>query len=356
MRSSLRRTGFVVVVLTGLALLPPVQARAKALAVVLEAIGLPFTPRPFAAPVTRSETTLGDVRGDLYDPGRDAPGILLVHGAALEGKDDPRLVRLAQAVARAGRVVFVPALTLAERRFDAEDIDRIVDSGAALSARVGAPVSVLGISYGGSFALIAAADERLEGRVEHVAVFGAYWDLRGVIQAVTAGESLVEGRRIPWRGDPLAIEILERHAVQLAPEGAREELSAALDGAGDRAALPPDAQPVYDLLSNRDPARTFELASRLPPRARELLERFSPSSVADRISVPVVALHSRDDPAVPYGEALRLVRGLRGTRLVTVGSFRHVDFEFGSPGTWARAAGDVWSTLRFATWLLEPGE
>ncbi|HWC32347.1 MAG TPA: alpha/beta hydrolase [Actinomycetota bacterium] len=356
MRASLRRTGYVVVVLTGLALLPPVQARAKALAVVVEAIGLPFTPRPFAAPVTRSETTLGGVRGDVYDPGGDAPAILLVHGAALQGKDDPRLVRLAQAVSRARRLVFVPALTLAERRFDAGDIERIVRSGAALAERVGAPISVLGISYGGSFALIAAADERLEDRLEQVAVFGAYYDLRGVIQAVTAGEALVAGERIPWRGDPQAIEILERHAVQLAPEEAQARLSAALDGAGDSSALPPDARAVYELLSNRDPTRTYELASRLSPTAREILERFSPSSVADRIRVPIVAIHSKDDPAVPYGEALRLVRALPDTPLETLGSFRHVDFELGSPRTWGRAAGDLWSTLRFTTWLLEPAE
>ena len=356
MRASLRRTGYVVVVLTALALLPPVQARAKALAVVLEALGLPFTPRPFAGPVTRSETTLGGVRGDLYSPGGRAPGILLVHGAALQGKDDPRLVRLAHAVSRAGRVVFVPALTLAERRFDAGDIERIVRSGAALADVAGDAVTVLGISYGGSFALVAATDERLAGRVERVAVFGAYYDLRGVIQAVTTGESLVGDERVPWRADPLAIEILERHAVQLAPEEARRELAAALDARADPDALPPDARSVYELLSNPDPTRTYELAAELSPAAQELLERFSPSSVADRLDVPIVAMHSKDDPAVPYGEALRLTRALPETRLVSVGSFRHVDFEFGSPGTWGKAAGDLWSTLRFATWLLEPGE
>lgn len=347
----LRRTGYAAVVVAALSLLPPVQARTRALALVLEALGVPMLPRPFAPPVTRAETVLGDVAGDLYTDGRTDRGLLLVHGAALQGKDDPRLVRLANAVARAGFDVFVPALVLAERRFVSEDLERIVASGAALADRTGSPIEVLGISYGGSFALVAAADERLSGLITQVAVFGAYFDLAGVIQAVTTGSSLVGERSIPWNGDPNAVEILERYVVDLAPAEARNDLGQALDGRFDPDGLPDDARAVYELVSNRDPRRTFDLVRALAPEARALFERVSPSSVAERIDVPVIAMHSRDDPAVPYGEALRLVRGLPETRLVTVGSFRHVDFEVGSPGTWAHAARDLLGAWRFATWL-----
>jgi hypothetical protein len=342
-------------VLTGSALLPPVQARGKAVAMLAEAVGASF-PRPFAPTVRRREAILDEVAGPLYLPDRPSPPVLLVLGAAARGPDDPRAVRLARAVARSGRVVFVPRLTLADRRFDPDDLDRIVRAALALDrlpATTG-PVVVLGISYGGSFALVASADPRLDGRVAQVAVFGAYFDLVGVIQAVTTGWSVVDGRAIRWPGAAEARPILEEHAVRLAPEGERAALEAALADGGDPRDLPPGARAVHDLLANRDPARTAELAAALTPEAGEVLSRFSPSSVADRIRVPVIALHSTDDPAVPHAEALRLASALPQVRLTTVRSFRHVDLR--TAGGWAGVAADLWDAWRFASWFLDAQE
>ncbi|MGH2674485.1 MAG: hypothetical protein ACRDKA_06665, partial [Actinomycetota bacterium] len=346
-----------VVVVTGLGFLPPVQARGKAVALLAEAVGLSF-PRPFAPAISRQDASLDGVTGHLYLPERPSPAILLVLGAAPEGKDDPRAVRLARSVARAGRVVFVPDLVLAEQRFDQDDLDRIARSVVALDEHPGTrgPVVMLGISYGGSFALVAAADPRVRGRVAQVAVFGAYWDLVGVIQAVTTGVSIVKGAEVRWEGHPLAHRILEHHAVELVPEGSRTALRATLDGRGDPAALGPEARAMYDLLSNRDPARVDDLAAGLAPEAREVLERFSPSSVAGAVDLPVVAMHSTDDPAVPYGEALRLAGALPEARVTTVRSFRHVDFRATGPGGWGSVLADLWDAWRFASWLLDPQE
>jgi pimeloyl-ACP methyl ester carboxylesterase len=353
---AIRGLSYTALAVTGLALLPPVQARGKAVAVLAEAIGLPF-PRPAAAPVTRVAATIGGVPGDLYSPGQPAPAIVLIPGAAPGGKDDPRVIRVARAIARAERVVFVPVLELAERRLVEEDIDRIALSTAALADHelVRGGVTLLGFSYGGSFGLVAAADPRLDGKLAQVAVFGAYYDLIGLVQAVTTGVSLVDGQRIPWDGHPMAQAILRARAVSLVPGKEQNTLLAALEG-GSTQGLGRSARAMYDLLVNEDPARTFDLAARLPGSARDLLSRFSPSSVADRIDVPVVAMHSTDDPAVPYGEALRLEQGISGTRLVSVEAFRHVDFSVTSPVAWFQASDDLWNAWRFTSWLLAAQE
>jgi pimeloyl-ACP methyl ester carboxylesterase len=350
---TIRGLSYAALAATGLALLPPIQARGKAVAVLAEAIGLPF-PRPAAAPVSRVAAELDGVSGDLYSPGQRAPGIVLVPGAAPEGKDDPRVVRVAQALARSERVVFVPTLELFQQRLVQEDIDRIARCTAALAEfdLVRGPVTLLGFSYGGSFALIAAVDPRLAGRLAQVAVFGAYYDLIGMVQAVTSGVSLVDGQRIPWQGHPLAQAILKTQAVTLAPKDQQTKLIEVLEERESPEKLSRPARAIYDLLVNEDPARTFDLAARLPKPARDLLARFSPSSVAGRIGVPVVAMHSTDDPAVPYGEALRLAAGIPGTKLVTVEVFSHVNFAVGSPGAWFRAADDVWNAWRFTSWIL----
>ncbi len=337
------------------AVLPPMRARAKAIPMVIEALGGSVA-RPLAPEVRRTDAELGGVTGHLYAPDRPARPILLLPGAAPMGKSDPRAIRLARAVARSDRLVFVPDLELAERRFAEADLDRIVRSVLALGGHPAARgrVVVLGISYGGSLALVAAADPRLEGRLAQVAVFGAYFDLVGVIQAVTTGTSLVAGHAYPWEAHPLADEILERQSVELVPEGSRDDLRRALRGRADGGSLGAEARAVFELLTNRDPARTFELAEALPAQARGFLSRFSPSSVAGDIDAPVIALHSATDPAVPYGEALRLEGGLPGVRLVSVAGFRHVDF--GAPSGWRAAAGDLLGVWRFASWLLESQE
>lgn len=353
----LRRLSFVALTLIGLGLLPPVQARMKAVAVLAEALGFPF-PRPFAATVERHAVTLDGVSGHLYSTGSRAPGIIFIPGVAPEGKNDSRVVRAALAIAAAERTVFVPDLELIERRFVEEDIDRIVRAATALSNHplAAGKVTLLGFSYGGSFALIAAADERLAPVVEQVAVFGAYFDLVGVIQAVTTTFSVVEGRAIRWDPHPRAEEVLERVSMRFVPERDRPKLRAALDGKVAVEELNSGSRALYELLVNRDPARTYELASRLDDDARATIATFSPSEVAARIDVPVVAMHSKDDPVVPFGEAIRLEDGLSDVRLVAVNLFQHVNFEASSPSQWIQAADDLFSGWRFTSWVLSAQE
>ncbi len=336
--------------------LPPVQARGKALAVLAESVGIDF-PRPFAPEIRRTDVSLDGVTGHLYSPERPSPPIMLLPGAAPLGKNDPRAVRLARSLARAGRAVFIPDLTLYEQRFGTEDLDRIVRGALALEshAAASAEVVLLGISYGGSLALVAAADERLRGHVVQVATFGAYWDLVGVIQAVTTGTSLVGGLRVPWEGHPAARTILEHAVVGLGPEVDRRPLREALES-DDPSDLLPETRAVFDLLRNRDPERTPELVARVPVELREHLERFSPSRVAARLEVPVVAMHSTDDPAVPYGEVVRLRAALPEARVVTVSSFRHVDPSTSSSGGWPSLVADAWDAWHFTSWILSAQE
>lgn len=358
MSKLLRRVGYALVALIAIGFLPPVQARIKGIPVLAESLGFGL-PRPFAANVERTEVVLDGVTGDLYSPGNPAPGIVLIPGAAPKGRDDPRLIRAAEAIAKAERSVFVPQLELTQRRFVRDDIERIVRSTAALAEReeVTGEVTLFGISYGGSFALIAAADERLRGRLGQIAVFGAYFDLVGVVQAVTTGMSLVDGERFPFDADPRARDVLNQVSTRLVRKEVGPVLKAALDGQIDRSELPQGARVVYDFLINDDPERTFDLAERLPDRARGVIDEFSPSSVARQIDAPVVAMHSTDDPVVPYGEGVRLESGIEDARLYTVRLFRHVDLSEGEiEGGILGAVGDFFTAWRFTSAVLSAQE
>jgi pimeloyl-ACP methyl ester carboxylesterase len=340
------------VTVVGLGLLPPVQARMKAVGVLGQTLW-PGFPRPLATDVSRRGTAIGGVAGDVYEGDVARPAVVLVPGAAPQGKDDPRAVRLARAIARAGRTVFVPALDLFDKRFTEADLERIVAATVALAERTRRDVVLLGISYGGSLALIAATDERARERIAQVATFGAYFELVGLIQAATTNVSIVAGERHGWRPGPRAQEVLYEAAVQMAPRAQRDALEQVLTGRASAAELAPEARAIYALVTNEDPERTFELAERLDPRARSLLARFSPRTAAERLDVPVVALHAVDDPVTPFAEALRLERNVDGARVLSVRLFDHVDFEGASI---ARAIPEVFQLWRFTSWVLSAQE
>jgi pimeloyl-ACP methyl ester carboxylesterase len=334
--------------------LPPVQARGKAAAVLADGIGLGL-PRPFAPTVTRVETRVDGVLGDLWSPGWAAPSIVLLPGAAPRGRADPRVVAVARALARAGRVVFVPEMRLYQSRFEDADIADVARATAALRARTGAQVVLLGFSFGGSFALLAAAHPLARPHIAAVATFGSYFDLRGVLQAGTTGVSIVAGRREAWRAHPRALEVIRDLATVLTAQPERAVLAAALrDPGADVAGLPPGARAAYDLVTNTDPALTYPLADRLDATGRAVLADFSPASVAAHITAPVVAMHSRDDPLVPYGELRRLGHGLPAAEVRTVSSFRHVDLQAG--GSVGAVTRDLWAVWSFASTVLTAQE
>jgi pimeloyl-ACP methyl ester carboxylesterase len=333
---------------------PPVRAGGKALAVLARSAGLPF-PRPFAHRVEVREVELSPgVVGDLYDPGGGAPAVVLAHGAAPEGKDDPRIERVARSLAGAGRVVFVPDLELRHERFVWGDVDRIVAAAAALAARSpGGTVGLVGVSYGGSFCLLAAEQPAARSLLAFVAVFGSFHDLLGIVQGITTGATTFEGRVVPWETVPEARQIMTEAALGLLDPARRGLVETAL-ARRDRGLLPRSLRPVFDLLTNTDPKRTYRLAERLPRRMREALARFSPATRIDRLDAPLFIMQSRQDPATPPTEALKLHRAVPGSRLVLLRSFRHV--EPTSPAALVRTLPDLWGAWRFTSWVLAAQE
>src|SRR5437868_10085065 len=138
-------------------------------------------------PVKESSVLLPGPRGSilarLYVPqGRSsASGLVVLHGVHHLGIDEPRLVHFARAFAQSGVVVLTPELKeLADYQVTPGGIDVIGSSVSWLRRKIGKPVGIMGLSFAGGLALLAAADRRYAPDISLVVAVGAHDDLARV--------------------------------------------------------------------------------------------------------------------------------------------------------------------------------
>jgi hypothetical protein len=211
---------------------------------------------------------------------RRSPGLVLVHGLAPLGKDEPRLAQAARLLARAGWAVAVPTVDgLTRLRLRPEDAAPVVAAVEALRTARHVPVSVLAVSLGGGPALLAATDAAPLD-LAAVLVLGGYASAPELLRYTLTGAYRFEGeggRSVP---NEESIALFARANVEL------------VDAAGQR------------LVDNRDPAAVDALLAALPPPTRELLGELSPGDRIGRLRAPLFRVHGRADPAVPFTESL----------------------------------------------------
>ena len=270
------------------------------------------------------------------------PALVFLNGVTARGRHHPDVERLARGLARAGFLVLVPdppglargeitektlAATLAVVRAAADRPD-------ARGGRVG----LVGVSVGGSLALLAAEDASLAGRITVVAGIAPYSDLANAVRLATSGSTLEEGRLLPYAAKSFLPLVIARSLVAGLPSsGERSALLTELlrlpDDASDPLALfrrlrparvDPSARALVELLANRDPSRFDRLYATLSPALRASVERLSPLAGADQLRAPVEIASPPHDKYFPLAETRALARAARDTHVrLTVTSTLH---------------------------------
>lgn len=269
-------------------------------------------------------------------------GLILVHGVNETGKDDPRIVWLADLLARAGFTVLTPDfLGFKSLTLRASDVEELVASVQYLARRPGdvaaGRVGLIGFSYGAGPTIIAAADPRIRERVPFVVSFGGYYDLLSVITFVTTGYyefGDLRGRAVP---NDYTRWIFLRYNLELIGSARDREVlkeiaeakagSPAVDAGPLAATLGPEGRATYELLVNRDPGRVPALVGRLGPGIREQIRFLSPSRVIRDLQGRLFVVHSDPDDFMPVTESLRLAAALRSrgnVHLALLKVFDHV--------------------------------
>lgn len=258
------------------------------------------------------------VEADLYTPahGRDHVAVVFSMGAPPLALEDDRLVRIAEDSARSGVVMLVPfSERLDDELIEPEEIDALVAEFQYVQRVAGVDpqrVGFFGASVGGSLALVAAADPRIAGEVDHVVSFGGYYDALDAFGAIATHHISYDGVDGTWTPRFHAEKVMARQLIAAVDDRHDRELLTQMfidqkppDDA-KLATLTPIGRSSYDFLANRDPDAVTRLIARLPQRSVDELDYLSPRTSIANVKAELFIIHDRGDPFIPYTESRRL--------------------------------------------------
>ena len=285
---------------------------------------LPLSPQQWLTPSpVRSavEFPLSDGRrgsADLYLPSGSGKhsAVLFFMGVVPPDRDEKRIVRLAEGLARTGMVVMIPWLDSQRLGVVAhQDVDGLVRAFQYMSAleTVDATRAGMGgICTGASLAMVAAEDPRIADDVKFINSFAGYYDARDLFRAIGGRSRFYAGAATPWKPDSLTLRLFVDHLV----DSIRSETDLALLERALESADAPDprlsseALAVYKLAKGVPPDEVDSVMDQLPPNALESLRLISPSTHIERLKARVLIMHDRADRLVPSEESRRLADAL----------------------------------------------
>lgn len=312
------------------------------------------SPSPFKLLAGEPEVTEGTlavddtskVPYDLYHCPAEAPraGLLLTHGLAHLGNQDPRVRDQALRLARAGFVVMAPDLQqMKHYQLGFQDVEALVGAVQCLRALPQVDSTRIGLiapSFAAGPALIALSRPQVQEQVRFALIFGGYWDLRRTLRYTLTGAYQAEGLagRIPLEGNRRnRWKFLRGNLDLLAPSPSREAYTAFLGAKIDDPLL--DIAPVLAnfsqeerqllvFMDNEDPERFDSLYAGLPAAVHAWVDTLSLYHYTDQLRTKLLIAHSRADEKVHFTESLALGRHLPHApppEIQILGLFTHVD-------------------------------
>jgi pimeloyl-ACP methyl ester carboxylesterase len=362
-----------VAVALALTAIAPTLRAARSIAVLSELMGArpPFAWIADLRATVREEDRLialpsGPVRTRLFIPVgvQDPPGMLVLHGVHPRGIDEPRLRAFAHSLAAVGVSVMTPELSeLIAYRIDASTVTKIQQLSAAeaqLTSRKSA--GVIGISFAGGLALMAAAQQNGTTPIGFVVSVGSHHDLARLCDYY-AGKPVFgpNGERTdvaphPYGARVMIREHLDRFFSATDLPLARRALDSYLRDRHDLArkqaqALSTVGQPIMaTLLDEATSPALAQLLESAAAAASDQLAAASPKGHLAGLQVPVFLVHGQADPIIPSIETRWLAREVPPRtlrRLVITPLLRHA--EFPTPPTF----GETWELVRLMGDILQ---
>jgi dienelactone hydrolase len=373
----LRKTSFAALVVSTVMVLcavawPFTRAHLQAVAVLRLVSGqrVPWlVARTVAEPVSTEEITFpseaGIIRARLYRPTRhpDAPGLIVLHGVHHLGMDEPRLMGFAAAMASCGLQVLTPELPgIRDYHIDKSSVQVIGESAKWFAQRTGGSTGVMGLSFSGGLALVAASDPVYRPAFKFVLAVGSQDAMDHVTQFyLTDSEARPDGSIEHLRAHEYGALVLEyEHLEDFVPAADVEAIRPVLrqhlyeDKVAENAAA--------DKLTERQKMETVELMDSSAPQTLAKLaaaeakhvaemEGLSPHGKLQELTTPVFLLHGQADNIIPSAETLWMASELPGRTLQAVlvsPVLSHLDLDGAKPDAW-----DEWRLVHFFALVMD---
>ncbi len=331
--------------------------------IVGEAVAEPISTEDIQIP-----TPVGSVRGRLYLPVNkpDAPAMIVLHGIHYLGIDEPRLESFASALASCGIRVLTPELPdIKDYQVSTASIRVIGESTKWFANKTGGPVGVMGLSFSGGLALLAAADPVYRPDFKFVFAVGSQDAMGHVAQYyLTGAEQRPDGtteRLTPHEYGALVLEY--EHFDEFVPHTDVEPIRKVLrehlyeDKAAEAADLatltPQQAAEAKQLMDSNAPATRGLLAKANAKHIADMAG-LSPAGKLATLTTPVYLLHGEADNIIPAAETLWMASELPGSTLKAVlvsPVLSHLDLDGAAPNGL-----DQWRLIHFMALVMHAAE
>jgi pimeloyl-ACP methyl ester carboxylesterase len=310
----------------------------------------------------------GTIRARIYTPENkpNAPALIVLHGVHHLGIDEPRLESFAAAMASCGLRVLTPELPdIKDYHVDQSSIKIIGESTQWFAKQTGGPAGVMGLSFSGGLALIAASDPLYGKDFKFVFAVGSQDRMDRVAEYYRTGEDVRPNGTtevlpaheygplvleyeyvedfVPRRDVAAVRSVLRAHLYE--DKAAEEAAAAKLNEVQKREAL--------ELMDAASPA-TRALIAKVTAKHISELDGLSPGGRLKKMTTPVYLLHGQADNIIPSAETLWMASELPAVSLQAMlvsPVLSHIDFEGSSPGVW-----DQWRLIHFFALVLRAAE
>ena len=351
--------GAVLAILT--AATPQGRTAAKTGGFVFQVLpGIPVKPLEwFTAGPIKEEVFFPQARGqgvaEIYRPkgsGQRAAVVLFL-GVNPAGRDDDRVVNLAEGLARSGMVVMVPwSESMTQSRIDPAEVDNLIHAFQYLREldytdpkRVG----LGGFCVGASLSAVAAQDLRIRDEVAFLNLFGSYTDAKDLLKAIASRTRFDAEGQQPWEPSSQTWRTFRNHLIESVENQDDHTVLEEAFGEGRNPMqqgmerkLSPEGQVVYRLLEGTSLEKAEELLDQMPQSFQDDLRRISPIEHIEDLKATVLIMHDAEDNNVPAEESRRLALALKGrgdVRYTEFVFFQHMDpIRAVNPLTWTRDA------------------
>ncbi len=326
--------------------LPTIHVLARATAFTSDAVfRLPVRPLTWVTgdPTTQPIEWHAGGRGLLTLPSGNEPhpGLVLVLGADAAAPNDDRVERLTENLARIG---FAVLLTQSDE-LDSSlvlplETPRLVNAFESLRSHpLIRPDSIgyIGLSVGGSLAIVAAAHPEIAADVAFVVAIGPYYDASTLAAAVVSHSFRHPGGIEFWEPAKISSRVVRQTLFSALPKAERAAIETGQPASSK-------AGHAVVALFNRP---TFEdaegLLTSLNPEQQELFEAISPRHQMAGLRAPLYLLHDRNDEFIPWVESETLAMAHVPAIYHRLDLFNHVDPD---PSNLRFVARDGWRLLR----------